>query len=222
MIFATASGNHRNLRRPGRRPGPVKYGLWEPSTPPARLGGKPINSRNLRCPGRPPDPVFCGIPGALGTRILRAQMASKKHCPSERFLGGRSKWRVLRAIPWDPLGSRFVGSGGGLEHRKKGCRGTGHVRSVVFYAVPGAPSKRAATLQPFGGGGLVRCRVLRCPEGPRGPVSAPVWPRISRAPGGFQKRLPLCSLFRGARKVSHFTLSRAPFWTRILRAPGGS
>ena len=169
MIFGTASEKHRNSRCLGRRPGPVKYGLWEPSTPPARLGGKPINSRNLRCPGRPPDPVFCGIPGALGTRILRAQMASKKHCPSERFLGGRSKWRVLRAIPWDPLGSRFVGSGGGLEHRKKGCRGTalfggplGHVRSVVFYAVPGAPgvpyltrpkgpSKRAAALQPFWG-----------------------------------------------------------------------
>ena len=139
MIFATASGKHRNLRRPGRRPGPVKYGLLGAFNPSRTFGGKPIKSRNLRCPGRPPDPVFCGIPGALGTRILRAQMASKKHCPSDRFLGGSSKWRVLRAIPWDPLGSRFVGSGGGLEHRKKRVQRDG---------------------------ARAKCRILRCPGGP--------------------------------------------------------
>ena len=142
MIFATASGKQRNLRRPGRRPGPVKYGLLGAFNPSRALGGKPIKSRNLRCPGRPPDPVFCGIPGALGTRILRAQMASKKHCPSERFLGGSSKWRVLRAIPWDPLGSRFVGSGGGLEHRKKGCRGTDTCEVSYFTLSRGPPGSR--------------------------------------------------------------------------------
>ena len=52
--------------------------------------------------------------------------------------------RVLRAIPWDPLGSRFVGSGGGLEHRKKRVQRDG---------------------------ARAECRILRCPGGPRGPVS---------------------------------------------------
>ena len=189
MIFATASGKHRNLRRPGRRPGPVKYGLLGAFNPSRAFGGKPIKSRNLRCPGRPPDPVFCGIPGALGTCILRAQNGLKKHCPSERFLGGSSKWRVLRAIPWDPLGSRFVGSGGGLEHRKKGCRGMGHVRSVVFYAVPGAPG--VLYLRPFG-------------------------PAFYVPRGASKKGCHSAAFFGGRRKVSYFTLSRAPFWTRIL------
>ena len=173
MIFASASGKHRNLRCPRCRPGPVKDGFWEPSTPPARLGGKPINSRNLRCPGRPPDPVFCGIPGALGTRILRAQMASKNTAPPSVFWG-----EAQSGVFYGP----FLGTPWAHDLSARGWLG--------------APQKRvqrdSSFWMPFGA--RAKCRILRCPGGPGGPVSYD----ILRGPKGFKKGCPSAAFFGGS------------------------